>query len=217
LAWGTSPTATGYQVFGGTSSGGENSSIGCTATAPQTTCTVQDLAGGSSYFFVVEAQNVAGFSSHSNQVIINPPPPPTGLTVTATTVDSVTLTWVASSQALQYNIYVSTVPGQELTNGPACTTQGTLCQVNALTSGTTYYFVVEAQNVAGSSDPSNEVSATPGDSGTELRATLSGLPASGLPAPGLPTSGLSSRGPPSRPVLLAGSRAPVARARGPGV
>ena len=126
------------------------------------------------------------------------PAAPTGLTVTATTVDSITLTWNASTGATEYFVYMGTSSGGEATNNAKCTTTGPICQINGLSSGTTYFFYVVANNVAGTSGQSNEVSATPGASTTAFIVR---------PPPG-----------PSRsPVLLAAPDIPVPRARGPGV
>jgi hypothetical protein len=81
------------------------------------------------------------------------------------------VTWsVPSNQGTSpitgYNVYVGTVSGSEYAepvNGPLPIT-GTSYLVSSLTVGTTYYFTVKAINAVGLSAPSNEVSATPGNS-----------------------------------------------------
>ncbi len=128
------------------------------------------LTTGTTYFFDIEATNAAGSSGPSNQVQIIagvvPPSAPTGLTVTATTVNSAALAWSASANdgggSVTYEVYEGTTPGGE-TSTPICTTATApfTCTAANLTTGTTYYFIVVATNAAGSSGPSNEVSATP--------------------------------------------------------
>jgi Fibronectin type III domain/Carboxypeptidase regulatory-like domain len=195
---------TGYNVYVGTSADGESASPACSTTA--TGCPVPGLTTGTTYFFDIEATNAAGSSGPSNQVQIIagvvPPSAPTGLTVTATTVNSAALAWSASANdgggSVTYEVYEGTTPGGE-TSTPICTTATApfTCTAANLTTGTTYYFIVVATNVAGSSGPSNEVSATPA---AELGVFV--------PA--------RSR-PPNPPVLLADGARPAARARGPGV
>ena len=98
-----------------------------------------------------------------------PPSAPTALAATTTGAGDgrVDLTWdVPSSSGTSpitgYDVFVSTTSGS-WSSIPANSSliTGTSWPVNGLTDGTTYYFVVEAVNVVGSSAASNEVSAIP--------------------------------------------------------
>jgi hypothetical protein len=163
---------------------------------------VTGLSTGSAYYFVVKASNVAGTSGASNEIRTTPgvtvPLAPTGLTVTATTINSLTLTWNASTGATEYNVFMGTSPGGESTNAVS-TVPGELAVINGLTAGTTYYFVVDAENIAGTSGLSSESSGTPSNASTTAFVVLPPEPSAPRP-----------------PVLLADIMRPVARARGPG-
>ena len=91
FSWNASATATGYDVYEGSSPGGEDTSTPACSTTGALSCTVTGLTTGNAYYFVVEATNIAGFSAPSAELRTTPgielPPAPTGLTVTATTVN----------------------------------------------------------------------------------------------------------------------------------
>jgi predicted alpha-1,2-mannosidase len=74
----------------------------------------------------------------------------------------VTLSWSASSGAVSYNIYRGTSPGGEDPTPIAAGVTDLAYTDTGLVNGTTYYYFVTAVNANGESDPSNEVSATPG-------------------------------------------------------
>jgi hypothetical protein len=87
-----------------------------------------------------------------------PPPTPTGLAAKAGNAQ-VTLAWNASSGAVSYNV------GRSTTTGGPYTTVGTPTATgfsdSTVTNGTTYFYVVNAANLAGPSANSAQVSATP--------------------------------------------------------
>jgi fibronectin type 3 domain-containing protein len=90
------------------------------------------------------------------------PSAPTNVTAAASGSTQVTLSWNTVPGATAYNIYDSTTPGHEaapiaLTVSGGSATGGT---VTGLSSGHTYYFVVQAINSAGHSPSSSEVSAS---------------------------------------------------------
>ena len=87
------------------------------------------------------------------------PPVPTGLTATAGNTQ-IALSWNSSSGATSYNVLRSTVSGSGFAS--VATGLGTTSYTNTgLTNGTTYYYVVTATNIAGTSGYSNQASATP--------------------------------------------------------
>ncbi len=97
--------------------------------------------------------------SYVGPLAVTIPTPPLGLT--ALPGDSqITLSWNASAGAATYNVLGSAVSG-----GPyapvASGITGTAFTVTGLANGTPYFYVVTATNVAGTSGPSNEASATP--------------------------------------------------------
>jgi hypothetical protein len=67
LAWNASVTATGYNVFLGTTPGGEDTSTPVCSTGALS-CTVTGLTTGNAYYFVVEATNLAGPSGPSTEL-----------------------------------------------------------------------------------------------------------------------------------------------------
>ena len=72
----------------------------------------------------------------------------------------VVLEWDPSPDADVYYVQRSLVAGGPYTNiSPELTSTSFVDE--SVTAGTTYYYVVYAENAHGSSDPSNEVSATP--------------------------------------------------------
>jgi hypothetical protein len=78
----------------------------------------------------------------------------------------VALTWSPSSGAATYNVYCGASSGGE-SGTPIATGIATTYYTNTgLTNGTTYYFTVAAVNSSGTSNFSNEASATPAASGS---------------------------------------------------
>jgi autotransporter-associated beta strand protein len=73
LSW-TAPggTVTGYNVYRGTSPGGENYSAPLNGGTPVTTTTYSDTtaAPGTTYYYTVEAVNVSGSSAASNEAVV---------------------------------------------------------------------------------------------------------------------------------------------------
>ncbi len=150
----------GYNVYEGTSPGGE-SAAPVNGTVPVTTTSyiVTGLTTGTVYYFTVKAVNAYGPSAASNEASATPvataPDPPRDLTATPGNT-SVALTWTApgsdgGSAILGYNVYEGTTPGGESTtpvNGTALVTL-TSCIVTDLATGTLYYFTVTAVNACG--------------------------------------------------------------------
>ncbi|MFJ1268675.1 fibronectin type III domain-containing protein [Legionella lytica] len=150
---------TGYTV----SSSPDN--VTC-STSGATNCTYSTLIPGSSYSFTVKATNVIGVSpasAPSNMVHIPAVPgAPTSVIATvsgdgAGTI-SVTVNWVApvhdgGTGISGYTVTPSPLPS---TGSTTCTTTGvTSCTFTNLTQGSTYSFVVTAQNSMGDGIPSN--------------------------------------------------------------
>jgi len=87
------------------------------------------------------------------------PAPPTGLTATAGNAQ-VALGWTASAGATSYNVLRSTTSGSGYVSVATGVTTTSFTNTG-LTNGTTYFFVVQAVNAAGTSANSAQASATP--------------------------------------------------------
>ena len=178
LTW-SAPTSdggspiTGYDVYEGTTSGGESTTPVNSAplSASATSYTVRGLSDGTTYYFTVKAINAAGPSSASNEVSATPattPGAPGELSVTPGN-GQVRLTWAAPSSdggstITGYDVYEGATPGGEsLTpiNATPLAATATSYTVSGLHDGTPYFFTVKAINAVGASAASNEVSATP--------------------------------------------------------
>jgi RHS repeat-associated protein len=162
LSW-TAPSGTvsGYTVYmGGTalsSSGGQ-----VTAAVSGTTAVVSGLSASQSYTFTVQAYNSAGPSPQSASVKATtsmiPPAAPTGLTVTATTYTTASLSWTAPSGTVTgYYVFEN---GTQLSSKGTITISGTTATVSGLSASKTYTFTVEAYNSGGTSPQSASVQAT---------------------------------------------------------
>ncbi|MGN6681646.1 MAG: fibronectin type III domain-containing protein [Streptosporangiaceae bacterium] len=176
LSWSAPPpsrlTLNGYDIYQGTSPGGESLSPVNSSPLTGTSYAVTGLTGGTTYYFDVTAVTSSGESPPSNEAsaAVGPPPPlgtPTGLTATALDSSRVQLSWSAPSLSsltlVGYNIYEGASQGGESVapvNSSPLT--GTSYAVTGLAGGTTYYFDVTAVTSGGESQPSNEAHATPG-------------------------------------------------------
>ena len=89
------------------------------------------------------------------------PASPTGLAVTATGANSVSLSWNASTGSpITYNVKRSTTSGGTYTT-VGTTTAPTTNYTDSVVGGSTYYYEVSAVNVGGESTNSSYVSASP--------------------------------------------------------
>lgn len=153
LAWGASTDWSGgvkYRVYLGGS---------YRATTAETAYTQTGLASGTSYTFVVRAEDRYGNrSAASNSVTASTgggtgaPAAPTNLRVTGTTYDSVSLAWDAAAGSVWYY--------QILRNGQwVNSSYGTTGTVRYLTAGTSYTIEVRARDTNGTLSASATVTA----------------------------------------------------------
>ena len=168
LSWTAASGAATYNVYRGTTSGGESTtpiSTGLTGTSYVDTAVV----AGTMYYYKVAAVNSVGTSALSSEASAKPSAPtvpsaPTGLAATAGNAQ-VALSWTASSGAASYNVYRGTTSGGEASTPVATGVTSTSYTNTGLTNGTKYYFKVAAVNSAGTSAQSTEASATPANTG----------------------------------------------------
>jgi hypothetical protein len=171
-------TLAGYDVYQGTSPGGESGTPdNNSALITGTSYTVTDLNGATTYYFDVIAiyQGFEGGgipSSPSNEASATTSqgaaPAPAGLTATAAGSSAVDLTWGAPVAPIAlplvgYDVYQGASSGGEsatpVNSVPVTATSYT---VTGLDSGTAYYFQVTAVYRSGQSPASAEASATTG-------------------------------------------------------
>jgi hypothetical protein len=160
LSWSAVTGANEYMVDFGTTSGGESKSTTVTGTS----ATLTGFAGATIYYFDVYAYNsVSGTTSPSSSQAsaITPLAAPANLTVSGIGSGQVSLSWTGSLGATSYNVFYGTSSATVTTRGAAVTT--TSATIGKLTSGTLYYFDVEAYNNpnAIASPASSLVSASP--------------------------------------------------------
>ena len=143
---------TGYNVYRGTTPGGESSTPIVTGVT-STTYTDAGLTNGQTYYYKVTAVNSVGESAPSNEAGAKPAPP------------QISLSWTAPSNnggsaITGYKIYRgATSNGEGAT--PIVTVSSSTLSYNdtGLVSGQTYYYKITAVNAVGESPPSNEASA----------------------------------------------------------
>jgi fibronectin type 3 domain-containing protein len=163
LQWTYEEGATSYQIYRGTTSGGEGATPLATVTSSSYTDTT--VTPGVTYYYEITALTGATASARSSEYAANTsgtvtlPPTPTSLVATGGNA-SVVLSWTASAGATSYNIYRGTTSGGEGSTPVGTATSNSFTDTG-LTNGTTYYYKVSATNSAGTSAQSSEVSATP--------------------------------------------------------
>ena len=115
---------------------------------------------------VISTTNVAD-NAQINGIVVGtgggggtPPAAPTGLSAVAGNTQA-TLSWNASTGALNYNLYRGTTAGGESSTPVFTGISGTAYTDTGLVNGTVYYYKVAAVNATGTSGLSNEASATP--------------------------------------------------------
>ncbi|MGO8673484.1 MAG: malectin domain-containing carbohydrate-binding protein [Capsulimonadaceae bacterium] len=161
LSWSASSGATTYDLYRGTTSGGEGSTpyaTGITATSYTDT----GLTAGETYYYEVAALNNSG-SALSNQASAEAGAALSAPTLTSAvgTGEAIELTWTAVNGATSYNLYQGTASGGESTT-PVTNSTTTSYDDTGLELSETYYFKVAAVNASGTSALSNELSMAAG-------------------------------------------------------
>jgi O-glycosyl hydrolase/aryl-phospho-beta-D-glucosidase BglC (GH1 family)/fibronectin type 3 domain-containing protein len=158
LTWTASPFATSYDVYRGTSPGGEGSSP--TGTATTTTYTDNSgLQANTAYYYTVAAVNSAGTGQQSTEAsaaLVSGPTSASNLTAEPNN-NRVYLLWTVAIGATSYEVQRGTSASGPFTT--VATTGNFWYADTSVTSGSTYYYQVIATNGAGPAAPSNQVSA----------------------------------------------------------
>ncbi len=162
LTWAAVSGNTTYNVYRGTSSGGESATaIASTVNASYVDTTATN---GTTFYYKVAALDLAGTSGMSNEASAAPvaaaPPAPAGLIATAG-IGQVGLSWTAAASTTSYNVYRGTASGGESATAVATAITGTIYTDTTVANGVTYYYEVAGVNATGTSSKSNEASATP--------------------------------------------------------
>ena len=161
---------TGYDIYRGTSAGGE-SATPIASNVTGTSFSDKSVDNGTTYYYKVAAVNAVGVSPQSNEASATPQQPATvpsapQLLAAAGGSGSVSLSWAAPSSnggspVTGYDIYRGTSAGGESATPIASNVTGTSFSDKSVDNGTTYYYKVAAVNAVGVSPQSNEASATP--------------------------------------------------------
>jgi subtilase family serine protease len=160
VAWNASAGATSYNLFEGTTAGGEGATPVETGLSTPS-ATLASLTPGKQYFFTVVAVDAGGSSMASAEASgTTIASPPTGLSASGGNA-SVALSWSASPGAASYNVYQGTASAGEGAVPVQSGVSGTSVTIGGLTNGKPYYFTVAAVDAGGVSAPSGQASATP--------------------------------------------------------
>jgi fibronectin type 3 domain-containing protein len=199
LSW-TAPTSdggsglTGYNVYRGTTAGGESTTPPLATNVTVTSFTDTTVTNGSTYYYKVVAVNTVGTSAQSNEAAATPQQAATVASAPAALTASsgnatAGLSWTAptsngGSPITGYNVYRGVSAGGESATAVATNVHATSFTDTALSNGLTYYYKVVALNAVGPSPQSNEASATP-------QATVASAPLTLTASSGNATAGLS--------------------------
>ena len=188
----------GYDVYVGTSAGGESyTSPACTASSTATSCVVGSLTNGTTYYFTVEAVNGAGNSGPSNEESAVPSEPPAATTGAATSVSasgatlngsvndenntSSTVTFCYSTSSSLSNCSGATSVGASPSTTTGSSATAETATLSSLAPNTEYYFQIEAVSTGGSYTSYGSVLnfTTSTEPPTAATATASSVTASG--------------------------------------
>jgi fibronectin type 3 domain-containing protein len=181
VSWDAVSGAASYKVYYGTSSSSIDSLAG-TATGASYTHT--GLQANTTYYYCVKAVNSAGESDYSSSVSAKTsdsrgdettaPSAPTGVTATAQSASSISVSWNAVSAAASYKVYYAI--GSSTNKTLAGTVTGTSYSHTGLEAGMTYWYYIKAVNTAGESNYSSGKSATTSSSSSGETGSVPGAP-----------------------------------------
>ena len=147
VSWKASTGASSYEVFQGSTAGGE-STVPVASGIAGTSTVISGLKNGSTYYFVVKAVNNGGDSAKSNEAKVTlyaAPATPASVSATSgSAAGSVVLSWSGVSTAVSYNVYAGSSSDGEGSTPKVSGVKTTSTTISGLVSGQTYYFQVTA-------------------------------------------------------------------------
>ena len=154
ITWNTVTNATTYDLQRSTSANGTYSVVYSGSAAQYTDSSVQ---AGTTYYYEVRADNSTTNSAYSSYVSAAAlSGVPTGLTASATSSQSISITWNSVTGATTYSLQRST--SATGTYSPVYSGTATQCTDAAAQPGTTYYYEVRSGTSTGNSAYSSPVS-----------------------------------------------------------
>jgi fibronectin type 3 domain-containing protein len=168
LSWSSSYLATGYRIKRSTSSSGPFNTIATTSGTYSTAFYDNTVAWGTTYYYVVSAENSAGESGNSYVVsVATAPYSPSGVVAYGGS-GYVWVSWNAASGASSYYVKRSSTSG-----GPYATILNTASTAYTdtynISPGTTYYYVISAWSYSGAesynSSQASAITAPPAPTG----------------------------------------------------
>ncbi|MCR4317565.1 MAG: fibronectin type III domain-containing protein [Planctomycetes bacterium] len=167
VTWAPVAGATSYNLYYSTTSG-VTTTNGTKVTGVTSPYVHTGLTNATTYYYIVTAVNSVGEGAASSPeasatpapAVSNPPAAPTGVIATPAS-GQVTISWTPVTGATSYDIYFATSTGVTTTAGTKITGVTSPYVHTGRTNGTTYYYIVVANNANGASVPSSEVNATP--------------------------------------------------------
>jgi fibronectin type 3 domain-containing protein len=160
LAWSGVSGATSYNIYRGTTPGGEGATP-YMANVTDTSLTDTGVTAGGTYYYQITALDVTGESARSAEASATTlPPAPANFAAVAGDLQ-ISLSWAATPGAVTYNLYRSLVAGGEGSTPYKSNLTATSFADTGLKAGTQYFYKVAAVNAAGVSPKSGEASATP--------------------------------------------------------
>ena len=156
ISWSSVTGATGYRIYSNTSSTGTFTEVGTSTT---TSFTNSGLTASTTYYYKVAAYSSGGTGEQSSTVnTATASGIPTGVSATAASFSSITVSWNSVTGATGYRIYRSTSSTGTFTQ--IGTSTSTSYTNTGLDNSTTYYYKVTAYNNSGTGEQSSAVSAT---------------------------------------------------------
>jgi fibronectin type 3 domain-containing protein len=163
ISWNAVTQAERYNIYRATTSTGTYTKVTASAVTG-TAYTDTGLISSTTYYYKVSAVNGAGesgqsaYASATTQQAV--PSTPTGVTATAFSSSSISISWNTVSSATGYYIYRAITSTGTYTKVTASAVTGTSYADTGLTASTTYYYKVSAVNSAGESGLSAYMYAT---------------------------------------------------------